>query len=264
MRRAVVCLASSALLAAAGALAQTPAAPQARLEERPGAMLPLDLALRDAQGRDVRLGDFFGSRPVVLVLGYYGCPQLCGLLMHGLLEGLREAALGPADVTIVGVSIDPDDTPASAAARERADRAYARFLSASAEPDLHLLVGAPAGTARLADRAGFVFERGDDTQRYAHAAGVVVVTPQGRIARDLLGVRFDAAELRLALADAAAERTGEPASGFALLCAHVDPRLGRHSAAVLGGIRALAGFFAAGGLALAWRHRRRRTAGARS
>ncbi|HMC17258.1 MAG TPA: SCO family protein [Albitalea sp.] len=242
-------------------------APSARIVEQLDAPLPLALRLRDAQAREVALGSFFGTRPVLLVLGYYRCPQLCGLLMHGLLEALHDAKLGADDVRIVGVSIDPQDTPDSAAERQRLDLSYARFLAqsdaSSRMPDLTLLVGTQTDIALLAERVGFVFERretGDDpqdAQRFAHAAGIVVATPQGRISRTLMGVRFDADELRRAVSDAAQQRIGEPASAFALLCAHVDPRLGRHSAAVLDGIRAAAGLGAAAFAAIWWRRHRR-------
>jgi protein SCO1/2 len=261
VRTAVLAGALAACTAAAAQeapLAPTQAVPEAQFVQHVDAALPLALPVVDAQGRRVRLGSAFDSRPVILVLGYYRCPQLCGLLMHGVLEALYTGGLPRDDYRVVGVSIDPQDTPATALARQRADRAYADFLLGDAphtEPiDLRLYTAAPADIARLAREVGFRFTptAGDDSgdsgaARFAHPAGIVIATPQGRISRYLMGVRFDAGTLRTALQAAADGRTGaaagEPADGIgqrlALLCAHIDPKFGRYDGAVMQGMRAL-------------------------
>lgn len=248
-----------------------PAPPRAAITQQLGAQLPLDLPLVDAQGRQVRLGDYFhDGRPVLLVLGYYRCPQLCGLLMHGVLESLHDGPVPARDLRIVGVSIDPQDTPATARQRRDLDLAYADFLLGGqrrTEPlDLQLLTGTSADTSRLAQLAGFAYERatsqdrGDaaesaDPSRYAHPAAVIVATPTGRISRYLMGIHFDPGEMRLALAEASSGRLGAFSTRIALLCAHFDPRSGRHSAAVMNVTRTF-GLLLAGGLA-AWCWRRR-------
>jgi len=287
--------ARTALLAAclcAGVSASAPAAtpvflpppPRAEIVPHLDAALPLGLPFVDAAGRRVRLGDYFGDgRAVLLVLGYYRCPNLCGLVMHGVLEALEASGLPRRTWRVVGIGIDPQETPADAAARQRVDLAYAAHLRsagsgnathskaiATEEPlDLHLLVGAPPAIAALAQQVGFGYSRDagadadartDDAgraSRYVHAAGFVVVTPQGRISRYLYGVRFDARELRLALDAAAAGRTDGPVlDRLLLLCAHFDPAIGRHSGAVMNLLRGigLALVLALGGWA--WRHRR--------
>lgn len=142
----------------------TPAAPATALVQRLDAPVPLDLPLVDSDGRQVRLGDFFrAGRPVLLVLGYYRCPQLCGLLMHATLDALHDSGVSRRDVSIVAVSIDAQDTPHTARAKLAVYRAYADFLRGPApretEPDLHLLVGAPQDTARLARAVGLSYSR---------------------------------------------------------------------------------------------------------
>ena len=272
--------AHGALLAAAlcagmcsSAMAATPvflpAPPRAEFVQHLDAALPLGLPFVDAAGRRVRLGDYFGDgRAVLLVLGYYRCPNLCGLVMHGVLEALAASGLPRRAWRIVGVGIDPQETPADAAARQRVDLDYAAHLGGAASEaplDLHLLVGAPPAIAALARQVGFGYARDDGAgarddepgraSRYVHAAGFVVVTPQGRISRYLYGVRFDARELRLALDAAAAGRIAGPVDRLLLLCAHFDPAIGRHSGAVLNVVRGvgLALVLALGGWA--WRHR---------
>jgi protein SCO1/2 len=249
------------VLAAHAQVPGTPKAPDAGIAPKPGAELPLDIAVVDSDGRRAHLGDFFGdSRPVLLVLGYYRCPQLCGLVMHGVLESLHESGAPRDAVRIVGVSIDPQDTPATARSRLAADLGYAHFLAQrdrrALPPDVHLLVADATAIGKLTLRAGFTYSasQGGDA-RFAHPAAVIVATPKGRISNYLMGIRFDAADLRRALADASARRTGAVGDAIALLCAHVDPSWGRHSAAILGTFR-VAGVLGALALA-AWCWRRR-------
>lgn len=265
MKRRIV-LAFAALLsaaAAAGPLA-LPAAPDAGLQQRPGAALPLDLPLRDDLGQPVRLRDYLhAGQPVLLVPGYYHCTQLCGLLMHGLLEALQQTGLPRTKWRIVGVSIAPDDQPVDARRRREADLAYASFLAgAKAAPaDLHLdlLVAGADGAHRLAQAIGYRYEKlapvpGQPTQ-YAHPATVIVATPEGRVSRYFNGVQFDPKSLRLALVDASGGSIGSISDRIALLCAHFDPSVGRFSNQVMLATR-VAGALTVLALAfVAWRHR---------
>ncbi|NML17906.1 SCO family protein [Azohydromonas sp. G-1-1-14] len=222
-----------------------PPLPDAGLQQHLDAQLPPDLPLVDSSGRPLRLGETFGDRPVLLVLGYYHCTQLCGLLMHGLLEALHDGGLPRSAYRIVRVSIDPADTPATASALRTADLAYADFLEAHRPPqealDLRLLTGAEAALRSLAHALGWRYRRAGEpdgpAEGYAHPAVAAVLTPDGRVSRYLPGVRFDPAQLRLALVAAGEGRIGGLSDRLALLCAHLDARLGRHSAAVLQAVR---------------------------
>ncbi|HSC63393.1 MAG TPA: SCO family protein [Caldimonas sp.] len=266
-----------ALPTARGAALVAP--PRVEIRQHLGVALPLALPFTDATGRSVRLGDYFGDgRPVVLVLGYHRCPNLCGLVMHGVLEALDAGGLPRREWRIVVVSIDPEETPADARARASVYADYASFLRAGQATadslDLHLLVGDHAPIAALSERVGFGYEQdrtsaaapaGDAAaaaSRYAHAAGIVVVTPEGRTSRYLLGVRFDPRELRLALVDAASGRIGVLSDRLLLLCAHFAPSSGRYAGAVLNFTRGVAvlSVIVLGGWA--WRHRRAPARGA--
>jgi protein SCO1/2 len=242
-------------------LVPRPVTPDVALTQRLDARLPLDAAFTDSAGRVLRLGDEFDGRSaVIVVLGYYRCPQLCGLLTQGLLEAGRATRLPTSVWRVVFASIDPAETPADAATRRRMALDYARFLGdvapASAPPRVAALVGSPASIAALTRSVGYTFEAAAPAQaaRYAHPAGIVVATPDGRVSRYLMGVRFDADELRAALVEAEGGRVGTLTERLALLCAHVDPRAGRWTPGVLAGMRVLGlATLASLGL-LVWRH----------
>jgi protein SCO1/2 len=254
---------SAAPACAAGAARANDDAPVA-LTQRLGADLPLDSRWRDADGRSVALGDYFADgKPVLLVLGYYTCPQLCGLLMHGVLEAVQAAGPSARSARIVAVSIDPGDTPATARARLATDLAYASFLRRATQargplPELHLLTGDAAAIDRVVADAGYRIRLASDPSsdaRVDHPAALVVATPHGRISRYLMGVRFDPLELGDALADARDERTGALSDRIALLCAHLDLALGRHSRAVLDATRGVTVLIVLALAAWCWRRR---------
>jgi protein SCO1/2 len=245
------------------ALAPLPASAPAALAPPPDAALPMAASFVDAAGRARTLGEMVAGRsPVLLVLGYDRCPQLCGLVLQGALEAAHAAGL-PADAyRLVFVSIDPADTPADAAARERVERDYARFLAGgTAAPAIAMLVGRPPAIAALAGRVGvrYATTPGAGDARFAHPAALFVVAPDGRVARTFGGIRYDAAALRSAVADAARGRVdARLGERIALLCAHLDPRGGRWSADVLALARVVGLATLAALTALAWRSRRGR------
>jgi protein SCO1/2 len=253
-------LAQALAPARAGPLAPTPIGPAASFTQHLGAGLPLGARFTDSAGHAVSLADELarGPGPTLLMLGYHRCPQLCGLATQGVLEALRQSGLAAAAAHILFVSVDPTETAADAADKRRADLGYARLLAGARAADLpaiERLVGSAASIAALAGSVGFVYQPGDAVARFAHPAGVVVVTPDGHVSRYLMGVRFDPMELRDAVADAGAGQVGRLSDRLALLCAHVDPRVGAHSEAVMAGMR-VAGIAALGWLAaFAWRRR---------
>ena len=199
-------------------------------DPHPGASVPIDLRFGDA------------TAPVVLVLGYLRCPNLCDTTLAGVTEGLRMAGLRPGpDYRALFVSIDPRDTPALAA------QTKAKRLPGDARGAWRFVTG---DTAAIARAAGFRYAR--DGDEYAHPAGFVVLTPDGRVSRTFPGVRFDPDELRAALAEARRGERGPLARPLLLLCAHLDPA-GAHTTAILDALRAAGVLFLAGAAMFAWR-----------
>jgi protein SCO1 len=211
--------------------------------------VPLDTQLVDEAGRAVRLGDFFGRRPVVLVFAYYDCPMLCTQVINGLASALGVLSLDPGkDFDIVTVSFDPRDTPATATAKKAVylDR-YKRPGAAAA---WHFLTGTQASITRLTRAAGFRYVWDDQTKQFAHPTGVIVLTPDGRLARYLFGIEYGPRDLRLALVEASAGKVGTPVDALLLYCYHYDPMTGRYGLVIMRAMRiagaatvfALAGF----------------------
>lgn len=230
----VLCLLSAAPQCAWSQPLAYPAPPQAQFRQQLDARLPLAAAFTDDSGRRARLGDFFGTQPVVLVLGYYHCPNLCSTLMDGVLETLAGVGLPPRAYRVLGVSIDPTESAASAARKKASYGA----LVAHAGGELHLLTGGAPQIQALARSAGFGYSYDAASRQYAHPAGFLVATPDGRISHYFMGVRFDPRDVRLALVDAAAGRIGSPVDRLLLMCSHYDPATGRYSAAAMTLVRA--------------------------
>ena len=194
--------------------------------QHPGARLPLDALLRDEAGRTVTLGSFFHGQPVLLVLDYLRCPNLCGVVLNNLVGNLAQAGLRPGrDLQFLAISIDPAETPADAAAA-RAD--YMRRGRAPPESigGWHFLGGAAPEVRRIADAIGFPYRYDATLRQYAHPAGYVVVTPDGRISRYMLGIAQAPPELRSAVAAAGTEQVAPPAYPLLLLCLGFDPQPG--------------------------------------
>jgi protein SCO1 len=207
-----------------------------RIDQRIGQPLPLDLTFKDDSGRDVRLGSFFGTRPVVLALAYYECPMLCTQVLNGMTAALKTLSFDAGkDFDVVVVSIDPRDGYRMAAAKKAT---YLEHYGRPASADgWHFLTGKDASIKPLAEALGFHYAYDANLQQFAHGAAIYVATPKGVVSRYLLGIDFAPRDLRLALVEASHNALGTVADQVLLLCYHYDPATGRYSAAVLNSVR---------------------------
>jgi protein SCO1/2 len=202
------------------------------------AQVPLDLPLRDESGKAVAIGDYLGKKPAVLTLVYYRCPMLCNEVLNTLLRSLNALSLDVGkEFDVITVSIDPKETPALAAAKKR--HYVARYGRPGAERGWHFLTGDEASVARLARVVGFRYAYDARSGQYAHPAGIMVLTPQGKLSRYVYGVSYPARDLQLSLMDAAMRRIGSPIDQLLLLCYHYDPRTGKYNFAVMNVVRVL-------------------------
>lgn len=259
---AFVMLSAGAFVPAAAAqFTVQPAHPEARIEQKLDAPVPLELTFRDEQGQTTTLRAVCRGRPVVLVLAWYRCPRLCSEVLNGLLEGLRgvEYEIGN-EFDVVTVSIDPDETPELAAAKKRAY--IEQYGRPGAAQGWHFLTGEDPAIRRLAEAVGFRYFYDADRREYAHAAGVMILTPDGKVARYFYGIHYAARDLGYGLEDASAGRIGSPVTQpLRLLCFGYDPTHGRYTFLALrlvriGGVLTVCGLAAA--LFLFWLRERRR------
>lgn len=215
---------------------------QVAFDQKLDAQVPLDLRFRDETGREVALGDLCRERPVVLSLVYYECPMLCTQVLNGLVRALQKVELDPGDdFEIVTVSIDPTETSELAAQKKRG---YVKQLGLEGADDAwHFLVGDEASIKTLADTVGFRYVYDANVQEYAHPAGLVVLTPQGRVSRYLFDLEFQGGksgrDLRFALMESSEGRIGSLLQQVVLRCYHYDPKTGKYGAEVSAMIRIL-------------------------
>ena len=206
-------------------------------DQKLGAQVPLDAVFRDERGAPVRFGDLCnGQRPVLLVLGYKECPMLCSLVLSGLTETLNDLRTTTGrQFDLVDLSIDPTQSAADAAAQKRLY--FKRYARPGADAGWHFLTGAEPEIRRVADAVGFRYRLDPVTNQYAHAAGLVVLTPGGRVSKYLFGVNFDPPDLQNAIAGASASRVGSPIERLILLCFHYNPIHGRYGATIQSAFR---------------------------
>jgi len=209
------------------------------VEQKLDQPLPLDLAFRDETGKAVKLGDYFGDKPVLLTLAYYHCPMLCPMVLEGLSRSLRPLSLRlGSDFRAVTVGIDPKETSQQAAAMKR---------KLEAGDDWHFLVGDEAAIRRLAETVGFHYTIDSANDQFAHAAVLLVATPDGRMSRYLYGIDFTPRDVRLALVEASQGKIGTLADQLLLFCFHYDPATGRYGTAAMTSLR-VAGILTVAGL----------------
>jgi protein SCO1/2 len=206
------------------------------IEQRLGAPLPLDAIFVDEAGRPVRLGQYFGKRPVILVLAYYNCPMLCTQVFNGLVSALRVLSFDAGkEFEVVAVSFDPRDHPADAAAKKKAYVDEYRRPGAAA--GWHFLTGGAGSIERVTRAAGFRYRYDESTGQFAHATAIYVATPEGKLSRYFYGIEYAPRDLRLGLIEASNSRIGSPVDQILLFCYHYDPKLARYTATVMGLVR---------------------------
>lgn len=222
---------------------------QIKFDQKLNSKISPDLTFRDESGKQVRLGDYLGKRPVVLILGYYSCPMLCTLVLNGATDSFRDLKWNVGkQFDVIFVSIDPIEKPSMAAQRkETCLRVYGRPDSANGWHFLTDVTDAQnnGGTLqpdpslqKLADEIGFHFAYDPAIKQFAHPSGFVVLTPDGKVSHYFFGVTFSPDEVDAALRDASVKKISSPVQEFILLCCQYNPIRGKYGNLVMGTIRA--------------------------
>ncbi len=240
------------------------------IDQNLDAQLPLDLTFRDELGRAVPLSTYFRSgRPVLLAPVYYRCPMLCTQILNGLASSLKAVSFNPGqEFEVVAFSFDPKDTVEIAAAKK--EMYLRRYGRAGTANGWHFLTGDEPNIKALMDAVGFHYKYDPATDQYAHASGVMIITPDGRLSKYFYGVEYAPRDIRLGLVEASLNKIGTPVDQILLYCYHYDPTTGKYGAVALNTLRMAAGGFvvAAGAflflmLRRDWRRDRRIAAAAR-
>ena len=198
------------------------------IDQKLNEQVPLDILFRDETGNVVRLGDYFGQKPVILSLVYYECPMLCTTALNGLEQSLKELKfnLGQ-DFEVVTVSFDPTEKPSLAAAKK------ALYVGLYGRPGAaegwHFLTGDEDSIRKLTAAVGFRYNYDSKLKQFMHATGIIVLTPQGRLARYFYGIAYPAGNVRLALVEASQGKIGNPVDAVLLYCCEYDPMTGKYS-----------------------------------
>jgi protein SCO1/2 len=236
------------------------------IDQRLNAQVPLDLEFRDEQGKTVKLGSYFGLRPVVLTLVYYECPMLCTQVLNGAVGAFKTMNFTAGnEFDVVTISFNPKDTAALAAQKK------ATYLAKYGRPEAadgwHFLTGDQPAIDALAQSVGFRYVYDEASKQYVHASAIMVLTPRGRVSKYFYGIEYPPRDIRLGLIEAADSRIGTAVDQMLLYCYHYDPSSGRYSMVVmnvlrLGGILTIVGVGAFVAAMLARDRRKPKTASA--
>jgi protein SCO1 len=206
-----------------------------RIEQKLDQQLPLDLVFRDESGQQVKLGQYFGKKPVVLAFVYYDCPMLCTQVLNGMVTSFRVLPFQVGnEFDVVTVSFDPRETNTLAAAKKKVYVNYLpEKLRAGANNGWHFLTGDQANITQLTEAAGFHYRWDEETKQFAHASAIMVTTPQGKLSRYFYGIEYAPRDLRLGLIESSANRIGSRVDQLLLYCYHYDPATGKYGAPIM-------------------------------
>jgi len=206
------------------------------IDQKLNEQLPLDAVFKDEQGRDVRLAQFFNDKPVVLSLVYYSCPMLCNQILNGMLGSFRQTSFNVGEqFEVVTVSFDAKEKPELAAAKKRTY--IAGYNRPGGDAGWHFLTGDETNIKRLTEAVGFHYLWDEQTKQFAHASGIMIATPQGKLARYFYGIDYPPKDLRLALVEASENKIGTPVDALMLYCYHYDPSTGKYGVVIMNVIR---------------------------
>ncbi len=226
------CLSLTSVIWAQPASARPPVLKDVGIDQLLNNQVPLDLEFRDESGRAVKLAEYFTDKPVVLSLVYYNCPRLCTQVLNGLLGALQTLPMTPGREFIsLSVSFDPRETPGLAAAKKA--EYLNRYNRPGAEAGWHFLTGDEAAIRALTQAVGFRYVWDPVTKQYAHAGGIIILTPQGKVSRYFYGIEYAPRDLRFGVIDASAGKVGSLADQIILYCYMYDPERGTYGLVVM-------------------------------
>ena len=212
---------------------------QIGIDQKLGTQIDSDISFRDESGQTVTLGDYLGKKPVILTPVYYECPMLCSMALNGLVKALHVLPFTAGkEFEIITFSIDPNEQPELAAEKKHHYvRDYGRSQAAAG---WHFLTGSQESIRKLADEIGFRYTYDTYTKQWAHASGIVILTPSGVVSQYFFGIEYDPSDLKLSMVQASDRKIGSVVDHILLYCFQYNPTTGKYSIAIIRVLRAAA------------------------
>lgn len=212
------------------------------IEQKLNGQLPFDAEFKDENGSVVKLGEFFGKgRPVVLALVYYECPMLCNEVLNGLTGSLKGISFNAGkDFDVVAISFDARENDKPDLTKNKKASYLARYERAGAENGWHFLTGTQSEIDKVTQTVGFNYKYDEATNQFAHAGGITLITPDGRISKYFYGIDYAPKDLKLGLMESAEGKIGSATEKLYLYCFHYDPATGKYGLAILKVMRLMA------------------------
>ena len=209
------------------------------IEQKLGDPLPLDTELRDEDGKAVKLGTFFNTgRPVILAFVYYECPMLCNQVLNGLTGSLKGMSFDAGkDFDVVAISFDSRENDSAGLAKNKKESYIERYNRPGTENGWHFLTGTQDAIEKVTSAAGFSYKWDEKSDQFAHAAGVMIVTPEGKMSRYFYGIDYAPKDIKFGVMESAGNKVGNPTEKLLLYCYHYDPATGKYGLAILRVIR---------------------------
>lgn len=205
------------------------------IDQKMGAQIPLDLPFLDESGKTVTMRQYLG-KPVILALVYYSCPSLCNMILDGVVRSLKEIKMNAGDeYNVVAVSFDPRETPEMA--RNKKAFYTGEYKRSGTDGGFHFLTGEEASSRGLADSVGFHYAYDSVSNQYAHGSAIMILTPQGRVARYFYGINYPVRDLRFGIEDASGGKISSPVDAVLLYCYHYDPSNGKYGFVIMKALR---------------------------
>lgn len=209
------------------------------IEQKLGDQLPMDAVFKNEDGKQVKIGDYFGKgRPVILALVYYECPMLCNEVLNGLTGSLKGISFDAGkEFDVLAISFDARENDKPDLAKNKKAGYVERYQRPNSENGWHFLTGTQEEIDKVTKAVGFNYEYDKQTDQFAHAGGIMIITPEGKISRYFYGIDYSPKDLKFGIMDSAQNKVGNPAEQLLLYCFHYDPSTGRYGLAVINVIR---------------------------
>lgn len=214
------------------------------IEQKLGQQMPLEAEFKDENGKTVKLGEFFNrGRPVIIAFVYYECPMLCNEVLNGLTGTLKGINFDAGkDFDVVAISFDARENEKPDLARNKKESYMTRYGRPGSEKGWHFLTGSEASIRAATQAAGFGFEWDEKSSQFAHAGGIMIATPDGKLARYFYGIDYAPKDVKFGIMESAESKVGSTTEQLLLYCFHYDPSTGKYGLAILSVMRIMAVF----------------------